>query len=215
MYDIQVPQRCSECGKLTVRPDVIPYTARVKHDGTLYALSIANLHVYKCQSCGEVLFNDGTDDQISQGLRERLGLLSPQQIRERLGVLGLMQKDFAERIRVAPETVSRWLSGAHIQSRAMDMLMRMFFERESSPVKPRLPASDVDCCEVPSVALVSKNERTGKVTLVTGVGVEVRSTTQWSDQCRELGILPAERAPIAAEIDPAATAAESNLAMAA
>jgi len=34
---------------------------------------------------------------------------------------------FAGRVGVAPETMCRWLSGAMIQSRAMDNLMRVFF----------------------------------------------------------------------------------------
>jgi DNA-binding transcriptional regulator YiaG len=45
-----------------------------------------------------------------------------------LDALALLQKEFAERIGVAPETVCRWLRGLQIQSRAMDNLMRVFFQ---------------------------------------------------------------------------------------
>ena len=128
----QFPQRCPECGKVAVHPEVISYNAHVKHDGSLYELSIPRLHVNKCQSCGEVLFDNKTDDEISQALRDRLKLLSPQEIRERIHSLGLTQKEFAEGIRAAPETISRWLSGTHIQSGSSDMLMRLFFEREET-----------------------------------------------------------------------------------
>jgi len=44
-----------------------------------------------------------------------------------LGELGLTQRNFAERLGVAPETVSRWLNGVCIQTRALDNLMRVFF----------------------------------------------------------------------------------------
>jgi putative zinc finger/helix-turn-helix YgiT family protein len=98
--------------------------------------TVPELQVNKCDACGEVFFDAVTDDQISQALRKHLGLLSPQHIRERLNVLGLKQKEFGERIGVAPETISRWLSGTYIQSRAMDNLMRMFFEREEAKFNP-------------------------------------------------------------------------------
>ncbi len=79
MPEKQFPRRCPECGKTDVCPDVIPYNARAKHDGSVYAFPIAALKVNKCQSCGEVFFDNATDDQISQGLREHLGLLSPEE----------------------------------------------------------------------------------------------------------------------------------------
>ncbi len=118
------------CGQGELLPATISHEAEIKHDGRLYNLQIPGLQVKKCDACGEVFFDATSHGQISQALRGHLNLLSPQQIRDELKALGLMQKTFAERIRVAPETVSRWLSGAFIQSCAMDELMRMFFRRE-------------------------------------------------------------------------------------
>jgi putative zinc finger/helix-turn-helix YgiT family protein len=129
------PRQCPECGKVDVQPATIDYDAEIKHDGRLYGFRIPALRVSKCTACGEILFSNVTDDQISQALREHLGLLSPEQIRQRLAGLGLNQKEFGEQIAVAPETISRWLSGMYIQSRAMDKLMRMFFEREEAKPK--------------------------------------------------------------------------------
>jgi putative zinc finger/helix-turn-helix YgiT family protein len=121
------PRRCSECGKLEVYPAAIAHDAEVKHDGRAYQFHVPRLPVNKCMACGEVLFSAATDDHISHALREHLTLLSPQQIRDGLSALGLQQREFAEQIGVAAETISRWLSGTHIQSRAMDNLMRLFF----------------------------------------------------------------------------------------
>ena len=87
--DKPFPRRCPECGKVEVQPATIPYDAKVKHDGRLYAFRIPALQVNKCAACGEVLFSNVTDDQISQALREHLTLLSPQQIREALRTLGV------------------------------------------------------------------------------------------------------------------------------
>jgi putative zinc finger/helix-turn-helix YgiT family protein len=121
------PRRCLECGELQVQPTTIAYEGEVKHDGRVHTIRVAQLNVNKCGACGEVFFTNVADEQISQALRERLSLLSPDDIRRCLEDLRLRQKDFAERIGVAPETVSRWLSGTQIQSRAMDNLMRLFF----------------------------------------------------------------------------------------
>ncbi len=128
--DKPFPRHCPECGKIEVQPATIPYDAEIKHDGRLYAFCIPALRVNKCAACGEILFSNVTDDHISQALREHLNLLSPQEIRDRLAHLGLTQKEFGIRIAVAAETISRWLSGAYIQSRAYDKLMRFFFAHE-------------------------------------------------------------------------------------
>jgi putative zinc finger/helix-turn-helix YgiT family protein len=136
--DKPFPRRCPECGKVEVNLAAIAYDAQVNHDGRVYSFRIPQLHVNKCGACGDVLFDNLTDAEISQALREHLHLLSPQEIRQRLHDLGLMQKEFGERIGVAPETISRWLNGSHIQSRAMDNLMRLFFDLDC--VRTRLTA---------------------------------------------------------------------------
>ncbi len=151
--DMPFPRHCPECGKVEVQPATIPYDAEVKHDGRVYAFPIPALQVNECAACGEVLFTNVTDDQISQALREHLTLLSPQQIREALRTLGLRQKDLGDRIGVAPETISRWISGTHIQSRAMDNLMRLFFAFENvrSALSASVPAPSLGVYDPPPV----------------------------------------------------------------
>jgi len=73
------PRLCPECGQTQVYPAKIPYDAEVKHDGRMYSFQIPALEVNKCAPCGEIFFSNVTDDQISQALREHLGLLSPTQ----------------------------------------------------------------------------------------------------------------------------------------
>jgi putative zinc finger/helix-turn-helix YgiT family protein len=122
------PARCTECGAREVRPAVVRHTGQKAHDGRLHALVIPDLHVLRCGKCGELLFDSESDRQITAALRRHLGLLRPEEIRTHLDALSLNQKDFAARLGVAAETVSRWLTGALIQSRAMDNLMRLFFD---------------------------------------------------------------------------------------
>lgn len=121
------PRFCSVCGQTTVRSTEISHDAEVKHDGRLYRFPIPRLTVDKCQACGEQFFTNCTDEQISTALRDFLGMLQPQDIRQRLSELKMTQQRFAERLGVAPETVSRWLNGLSIQTRALDNLMRVFF----------------------------------------------------------------------------------------
>ena len=79
------------------------------------------------QSCGEEYFTQVTDREISRGLRIYLCFLQPEEIREKIHQLGLTQAEFANRLGVAKETVSRWITSHTIQNRAMDNLMRLFF----------------------------------------------------------------------------------------
>ena len=129
------PWPCSECGKLDVWPTTIAYEAEIKHDGLLHEFDIPKLQVNQCRACNEIFFASATDEQISQALRDHLSLLSPQEIRKRLDALGLKQKEFGQQIRVAAATISRWLSGAYIQSGSSDASMRMFFELEEAKRK--------------------------------------------------------------------------------
>jgi putative zinc finger/helix-turn-helix YgiT family protein len=121
------PWPCSDCLTRTVVPTVIEYTAKVKHDGTAYELHFPELEVPRCQTCGETYTTTAVDERINDALRSRLRLLMPAQIRKGIEKLGLKQQEFAERLGVAPETISRWVNGALIQSRAMDNFLRVYF----------------------------------------------------------------------------------------
>ena len=121
------PIRCIECGKKEVRPAMVHQTVQRNHDGRIYDLDVTNLPVTRCEACGEVYFTLDSDDRIIAVLREQLGLLTPEQIRANLEALQLNQKEAAAALGVAAETLSRWLTGGLIQSRAMDNLLRAFF----------------------------------------------------------------------------------------
>ena len=124
------PRACVTCGKEAVWPATVDYDAKVRHEGRLYEFHVPDLQANQCRECGETTFGNVADEQITHALREHLGLLKPEQIQERLIALGLPQEVFAERIGVAPETVSQWLSGQIVPSRAMDNLMHVFLEFE-------------------------------------------------------------------------------------
>jgi putative zinc finger/helix-turn-helix YgiT family protein len=125
--DRPFPWKCPSCLKCEVFPDEISYTAEIKHDGILHSVHLPALRIPKCRSCGEVLFGDSADEQINSALRSLLRLLTPVQIRKNRRELELSQSELAERLGTAEATISRWETGALIQSRAMDNLLRVYF----------------------------------------------------------------------------------------
>lgn len=121
------PWRCPECGKKQVRPAAVQHTSQVKHDGRLYTVEVSGLRVPQCGACGELVFDKDADDQIARALRDQLGLLSGEQIRKNREDLSLSQREMAEHLGVAVETISRWENGALTQTRAMDRYLRVYF----------------------------------------------------------------------------------------
>jgi len=121
------PWKCPECGRKEVRPVTIPHTSEIRHDGRLHVVELSALRVPRCESCGELVFDNDADEQIYRALREQLGLLSPERIRENRDALKLSQRQLAEQLGVAVETISRWENGLLIQTRAMDRYLRVYF----------------------------------------------------------------------------------------
>ena len=74
-----------------------------------------------------MVLTNAVDDQVSAALRSPLQLLTPEQIRSSIRTLGLRQKDLAARLGIAEATLSRWVTGTLIQSRALDNLLRAYF----------------------------------------------------------------------------------------
>jgi putative zinc finger/helix-turn-helix YgiT family protein len=128
--DRPFPWRCVECKAKEVFPRATDYTSTVKHDGRAYTIRIPDLAIPTCRTCGQQVFSAAVDDRIIAALRAQLGLLTPEEMQARRGQLGLSQQEMAEQLGVAKETISRWETGAMIQSRAMDNLLRLFFESE-------------------------------------------------------------------------------------
>jgi putative zinc finger/helix-turn-helix YgiT family protein len=122
------PWCCPHCGKKEVQPLATDYEVQVKHDGRLYNLLIEMFLIPTCRHCGERLFSVAEDERICDALRQKLNLLAPEQIRSRIRELGLSQKEVASQLNIAEETLSRWVTGTMIQSKAMDTLLRLYFD---------------------------------------------------------------------------------------
>jgi DNA-binding transcriptional regulator YiaG len=107
---------------------VLPsYQATLEHDGCKYELLVENLPAHRCSNCQTLVLGDEADNLLSNALRRSAGLLSPAEIRAKRDALGLTQAQMANYLRISASTLSRWESGAQIQQRSMDVLLRGFF----------------------------------------------------------------------------------------
>jgi putative zinc finger/helix-turn-helix YgiT family protein len=120
--------KCGTCRQAALKPETIHYAVRLQHDGREYDIDIPDLKVRRCGNCGAVTLNDEADERISQALRHAAGLLEPSEIRRQREALGLTQRQLADYLNLAESTLSRWETGAQIQQRCLDRLLRLFFD---------------------------------------------------------------------------------------
>lgn len=82
-----------------------------------------------CTDCGESYLEPGDIDAVHRAaadiVREREGLLSPEEIRELRESLQLSQAAFERLIGAGAKTVVRWERGTIFQSKVTDTLMRV------------------------------------------------------------------------------------------
>ena len=125
--ELPFPWPCSKCHQQMVERDTQPYCTDVQYDGRTYTIEVPEFHVPRCKNCGTMVLDDRANDQITDALHRQVGLLTPAQIRKNREALGLKQRDFASLLGVGESTVSRWETGAQIQQRSLDKLMRLCF----------------------------------------------------------------------------------------
>lgn len=123
--DVVLPEdACSSCGA-TMKPRVGDLTYPVNEE-TILVPRIAHLH---CAACGEEVLDVSSARKLREGAfaiyRRRHRLLSGRHIRDLRNRLGLTQVELARLLRLGPNTLSRWESGANVQSGAMDVLLRL------------------------------------------------------------------------------------------
>ena len=121
------PRVCARCRTKTVWPVTMPYRASRQYEGVRHAVDVPQLVVPRCETCGELHFDNYADDQINQAFRAQLRLLSPGQIRANREALGLSPNELAARLGVPAESVQRWEDDLQIQTRVEDNFLRLYF----------------------------------------------------------------------------------------
>jgi putative zinc finger/helix-turn-helix YgiT family protein len=122
------PWKCPHCRERAVNDVVADYETDIEHDGRVYHVLVKDLSFLQCGKCGTKQLPDEAQDRIFQELRKQAGLLAPSEIAKKRINLGLSQKDFAQLLGVAKETVCRWESGGQIQQRVMNRFMEVVFD---------------------------------------------------------------------------------------
>jgi HTH-type transcriptional regulator/antitoxin MqsA len=83
----------------------------------------------RCDECGEEFFLPGQMEAAqklaSAQIRECLGLLAPDQVKEAREKYGLSQTTMERLLGVGPKTVVRWERGTVFQNKATDALLRL------------------------------------------------------------------------------------------
>jgi DNA-binding XRE family transcriptional regulator len=111
MTDRAFSKKCGKCRQRTVELATVPYTITIDHDGREYVVTIPDLVVPRCGSCGTVVLDEEANRRISAAFRAEAGLLRPEQIRDQRVALGLTQQALADMLGVAVSTLSRWETG--------------------------------------------------------------------------------------------------------
>jgi putative zinc finger/helix-turn-helix YgiT family protein len=120
------------CDADEVYPLVTDYTVTFQHEDRSYTIRIPDLAIPTCRNCGDQLFTAAAHDRILAALRVQAGLLMPQEIQQQREQLRLSQQDLAEQLGVTTELLQHWEAGEILQPRAMDNLLRLFFESEQA-----------------------------------------------------------------------------------
>jgi putative zinc finger/helix-turn-helix YgiT family protein len=122
------PWMCPDCRQKTVWMVRKDYTMPSEDEGIKFDVVVRDADVPMCSRCGTCIITSDLSERITDEWRRRVGLLSPDEIRTKREALGMTQADLASAVRVPEATLIRWESGMQTQTRAMDLLLRLFLD---------------------------------------------------------------------------------------
>ena len=120
--------KCYQCGGAFAHRIATPHHRKLRYEGVACDVLVTDMPEWHCATCDLSVTDEEGDEPLQAALRKHVGLLTPQQIKAGIKELGITQEKFADKIRCAPESISRWLNGAVLQSRVYDCLMRIYFQ---------------------------------------------------------------------------------------
>jgi HTH-type transcriptional regulator/antitoxin MqsA len=117
--------KCSVCGIGTAKRVERPF--QTKYNGEI--VSLPSVEMFHCSDCGEDFFTTEQSRSVSvavkNAVRQREGLLPPEQMRAIREKLHLTQEELEILLGQGPKVVTRWESGRVIQNKNADTLLRM------------------------------------------------------------------------------------------
>ncbi|MFM8474490.1 MAG: type II TA system antitoxin MqsA family protein [Planctomycetaceae bacterium] len=141
---------CPICGQQTLDDKVGTFVMAVPPEIPGGDFQIANANWQACSSCGEEIIPDDLSKLIERTRYQRLGLLSPEQIKQVRARTGLSAVEMAQIIGAGDKSYTRWENGKSLQSKATDTLIRLVDQH------PELFA-DIDAQRCPDRELLIRN----------------------------------------------------------
>jgi putative zinc finger/helix-turn-helix YgiT family protein len=120
------PWMCPKCRAKTIVPVRRDYKTSAVLDDEIYDLVVPAFDVPTCAKCGQAIVISELCERITCELRRAAGILAPEQIQAQRENLGLTQAELAARLRVSEAELARWESGMQLQSKAVDLLLRLY-----------------------------------------------------------------------------------------
>ncbi len=120
-------KKCGTCRQRTMEIATFAYSAEYDHDGRKYVVRVPDLSAPKCANCGTLSFDRVAELRLETEFRKTLGLLLPAEIRRHRLSRGFSQQQLADLIGISVSTLSRWETGAQIQQRSLDKMLRLVF----------------------------------------------------------------------------------------
>jgi putative zinc finger/helix-turn-helix YgiT family protein len=173
-------RKCPECNAIALAEAVITHTAEILHDGTLHEVS-AEVPALVCSECGSKFFDFRADRALRRALRDRLGLLQPEEMKAIRERLSLTQEDVAKATGIAATTISKWEQAHVIQSCASDDHLRRFFDDILKPA-PAVPVTGVSAfprSSMPSTARLASKHWKAMIELIPPISVT--GIAAWTD----------------------------------
>jgi DNA-binding transcriptional regulator YiaG len=103
------------------------YRCEIYHDDRLYTVEVLDLETPRCEKCGAIVMIDAANRRISDALRRQIGLLLPEEIRQRREALELSPEELAQRLGIAAIDLAAWEAGDRLQPRSVNHLLDLFF----------------------------------------------------------------------------------------
>jgi putative zinc finger/helix-turn-helix YgiT family protein len=121
------PWKCPFCGERAVYGAILSHPVDIDYDGRAYHVVVKHLKTPQCKKCRGVFPDAAAHRAITRAFLRKAKLLMPEQIRKYRESLHLTQKQLAAILGIAEASVSRWETGAQIQQRSLDNLLRIVF----------------------------------------------------------------------------------------
>ena len=86
----------------------------------------AQVPTWVCESCHGTYHGEGTEDAEHDAVCDHLDRLRPSAIRGLRLQLGMNQREFGDHTGIGVASIKRWESGAQIQTKAFDNLLRFY-----------------------------------------------------------------------------------------